>query len=165
MDMAEFDFNIAEGEFSSKADGTSVTLVYGEDEYEVSGIISKKYARKEVDGRFTTDLPLFTVSVTIAESQIPSAIPSDDYRALIVVIGSESYGVRYVTGTGFLTLTLKPLDGNVTDGEEVGDGDNAQGSTQGGSSQENGSSDNPNQGDGNDGNGEVNPPEDDEEIG
>ena len=37
MDMAEFDFNIAEGEFSSKADGTSVTLVYGEDEYDSRG--------------------------------------------------------------------------------------------------------------------------------
>ena len=110
MDYSEFDFNIAHGEFSTESEDKSVTLKFGDDEYEVSAIISKKYARKEVDGRFTTDLPTFTLSVMIAESQIPQSISEDDYRLLIVVVDGVSYGVRFITGTGFLTLTLKPLD-------------------------------------------------------
>ena len=110
MDFSEFDFNIAEGEFSTASEGKSVTLILGDDEYVVSAIVSKKYARKEVDGRFTTDLPTFTLSVVIAESQIPQSVTEDDYRLLNVKVDEELYAVRYVTGTGFLTLTLKPLD-------------------------------------------------------
>lgn len=124
MDFAEFDFNIAEGEFSTASEGKSVTLVLGEDEYEVSAIVSKKYARKEVDGRFTTDLPTFTLSVMIAESQIPQSVTEDDYRLLNVKVDGELYAVRFVTGTGFLTLTLKPLDGEE---EEEPDSDSDEG--------------------------------------
>jgi len=124
MDFAEFDFNIAEGEFSTASEGKSVTLVLGDDEYEVSAIVSKKYARKEVDGRFTTDLPTFTLSVMIAESQIPQSVTEDDYRLLNVKVDGELYAVRFVTGTGFLTLTLKPLDGEE---EEEPDSDSDEG--------------------------------------
>ena len=124
MDFAEFDFNIAEGEFSTASEGKSVTLVLGEDEYEVSAIVSKKYARKEVDGRFTTDLPTFTLSVMIAESQIPQSVTEDDYRLLNVKVDGELYAVRFVTGTGFLPLTLKPLDGEE---EEEPDSDSDEG--------------------------------------
>ena len=111
MDYSEFDFNVAEGEFSTASEERSVTLIFGYEEYEVSAIVSKKYARKEVDGRFTTDLPTFTLSVIIAESQIPKSITEDDYRLLNVVVDGIQYAVRFVTGTGFLNLTLKPLDG------------------------------------------------------
>ena len=110
MDYSEFDFNVAEGEFSSKTENKTVSLILGEDEYKVYAIVSRKYARKEVDGRFTTDLPTFTLSVIISLSQIPSAITEDDYRLLNVVVDGVTYAVRYVTGTGILTLTLKPLD-------------------------------------------------------
>lgn len=134
MDYSEFDFNIAEGEFSTASEQKSVTLVLGETEYEVSAIVSKKYARKEVDGRFTTDLPTFTLSVMIAESQIPQSVTEDDYRLLNVKVDGELYAVRFVTGTGFLTLTLKPLDveededepdsdSDEEDGEDEGDGE------------------------------------------
>lgn len=123
MDFAEFDYNLAEGEFSTASENKSVTLIYGEQSYEVSAIVSKKYARKEVDGRFTTDLPTFTLSVVIAESQIPQSITEDDYRLLNVKVGEQTYAVRFVTGTGMLTLTLKPLDEEeetVDSGEVIG---------------------------------------------
>lgn len=119
MDMAEFDFNIGQGEFT---DNDSVTLVYDNESYTVPAIISKKYARKEVDGRFTTDLPTFTLTVIIAESQMPSSITFEDYRLLTVVVGGISYAVRYVTGTGMISLTLKPMDASdVTEGNDSGD--------------------------------------------
>lgn len=119
MDMAEFDFNIGQGEFT---DNDSVTLVYDNESYTVPAIISKKYARKEVDGRFTTDLPTFTLTVIIAESQMPSSITFEDYRFLTVVVGGISYAVRYVTGTGMISLTLKPMDASdVTEGNDSGD--------------------------------------------
>ncbi len=117
MDFSEFDFNLAEGEFTTASEEQSVTLVFGEAEYEVSAIVSKKYARKEVDGRFTTDLPTFTLSVIFAESQIPTSITEDDYRLLNVRVDGTTYAVRYVTGTGMLTLTLKPLDDEESDSD------------------------------------------------
>lgn len=117
MDFSEFDFNLAQGEFSSASDNKSVTLIFGYEEYEVSAVVSKKYARKEVDGRFTTDLPTFTLSVLIAESQIPKSITEDDYRLLNVRVDGTTYAVRYVTGTGMLTLTLKPLDDEESDSD------------------------------------------------
>ncbi len=117
MDFSEFDFNLAEGEFTTASDEKSVTLIFGEAEYEVSAIVSKKYARKEVDGRFTTDLPTFTLSVIFAESQIPTSITEDDYRLLNVIVDGTAYAVRYVTGTGMLTLTLKPLDDEESDSD------------------------------------------------
>ena len=118
MDYSEFDFNLAHGEFTTESEGQSVTLILGEDEFTVSAIISKKYARKEVDGRFTTDLPTFTLSVLIAESQIPNSITEDDYRLLNVIVGGVTYAVRFVTGTGMLTLTLKPLDDSEDESDE-----------------------------------------------
>lgn len=117
MDFSEFDFNLAQGEFTTASEKQSVTLVFGEAEYDVSAIVSKKYARKEVDGRFTTDLPTFTLSVLIAESQIPTSITEDDYRLLNVRVDGTTYAVRYVTGTGMLTLTLKPLDDEKSDSD------------------------------------------------
>ena len=117
MDYSEFDFNLAQGEFTTASEAKSVTLIFGEEVYEVSAIVSKKYARKEVDGRFTTDLPTFTLSVLIAESQIPQSITEDDYRLLNVRVDGTAYAVRYVTGTGMLTLTLKPLDDEESDSD------------------------------------------------
>lgn len=118
MDTSEFDFNIAEGEFT---DMSGVVLVYDESEYTVPAVVSKKYARKEVDGRYTTDLPLFTLSVTIAEQQMPSAIPADSYRLIEFHVNGNAYAVRYITGTGFLTFTLKPLDDGAEESDEIGD--------------------------------------------
>ena len=118
MDTSEFDFNIAEGEFT---DMSGVVLVYDESEYTVPAVVSKKYARKEVDGRYTTDLPLFTLSVTIAEQQMPSAIPADSYRLIEFHVNGNAYAVRYITGTGFLTFTLKPLDDGSDGSDEIGD--------------------------------------------
>ena len=119
MDTSEFDYNVAEGEFT---DTQSVVVVYGESEYTIPAIVSKKYARKEVDGRYTTDLPLFTLSVTVAEHLMPSDIPADSYRLIEVHVGGSAYAVRYITGTGFLTFTLKPLDDGAEESDEIGDG-------------------------------------------
>lgn len=128
MDFSEFDFNLAEGEFSTASENKSVTLILGEDEYSVSAIVSRKYARKEVDGRFTTDLPTFTLSVLIAESQIPQSINEDDYRLLNVEVDGKLYAVRFVTGTGLLTLTLKPLDAEEEEpSDDSGDSDDSDG--------------------------------------
>lgn len=118
MDFSEFDYNLAESEL---VDGT-VKLILGDSDWSVSAVISKKYARKEVDGRFTTDLPTYTLSVLIAESQIPNELSEDDYRLLNVEVEGITYAVRYVTGTGMLTLTLKPLDA-VDESSDDSDGD------------------------------------------
>ena len=111
MDYSEFDYNIAEGEFSTKSEKKTVSLILGEVEYEISAIVGKAYARREVDGRFTTDIPTFTLSVIISLSQIPQTITEEDYTLLNVRVDGKEYSVRHVTGTGILTLTLKPLDG------------------------------------------------------
>jgi hypothetical protein len=126
MDFSEFDYNIAEGEFSTKTEGKTVSLILGEDEYKVYAIVSRKYARKEVDGRFTTDLPTFTLSVIISVSQIPTSISEEDYRLLNVKVDDVTYAVRYVTGTGVLTLTLKPLDGEEEEPDESDDSEDSE---------------------------------------
>lgn len=118
MDMTEFDYNMASGEFADK----TITLVYGNLYYPpIPAIVSKKYARKEVDGRFTTDLPTYSISVTVADSNIPSDIPRTDLDLLVIVIDDESYAVRYVTGTGLYTFTLKPTDDSHSESEEIPD--------------------------------------------
>lgn len=118
MDYSELDFNLADGEFSTGSESQDVILILGDNEYAVSAVVSKKYARKEVDGRFTNDLPTFTLSVLIAESQIPPSVTEENYRYLNVRVNGITYAVRYVTGTGMLTLTLKPLDGADEDDTE-----------------------------------------------
>lgn len=118
MDYSELDFNLADGEFSTGSESQDVILILGDNEYAVSAVVSKKYARKEVDGRFTNDLPTFTLSVLIAESQIPPSVTEENYRYLNVRVNGITYAVRYVTGTGMLTLTLKPLDGTDEDDTE-----------------------------------------------
>lgn len=117
MDMTEFNYNIAQGEFADE----TVTLRYDNCLYDVPAVVSRKYARKEVDGRYSTDLPLYTISVTIAESLIPSSIPSDNLRLVEIVLDGETYAVRYITGTGFLTFTLKPMDGSGDEESEIDD--------------------------------------------
>ncbi len=113
MDMTEFNYNITSGEFADE----TVTLRYNNCLYDVPAVVSRKYARKEVDGRYSTDLPLYTISVTIAESRIPSSIPSEHLRLVEIVLDGETYAVRFITGTGFLTFTLKPMDGGNGDEE------------------------------------------------
>lgn len=121
MDMSDFDFNITSGEFT---DTQNVTLIYGEQSYHIRAVVSRKYARKEVDGRYTTDLPLFTPSVTIAKSEIPQSIPVENLRLATVAVEGKAFSVRYITGTGFITLTLKPSDGSFDAAGEVNNTNN-----------------------------------------
>lgn len=116
MNNQEFDFNLESGEFSAD---TFVVLKYNGTEVTVPAVVSKKYARKEVDGRFTTDLPTYTLTVLIARSLIPESISEEAYRYITVIVDGISYAVRYITGTGFVSFTLKPISDAEIVAEEI----------------------------------------------
>lgn len=107
MNFDEIDFNLTDGEFSDK---DSITILYGDDTYTVSGVISKRYNRKQVDGRYTTDIPLYTVMLIIAQSEIPTDIPEDNYKDIVFILQEKQYEVIFITGTSFLTFTVRPID-------------------------------------------------------
>lgn len=107
MNLNELEFNLTDGEFSDK---NAITMLYGEDSYIVSGVVSKRYNRKQVDGRYTTDIPLYTVMLLIAQSEIPTDIPEDNYKDIVFVLQEKQYEVIFITGTSFLTFTVRPID-------------------------------------------------------
>ena len=61
--------------------------------FTVGCTVGKGFARKEVDGRLTTDEPLGTVSVVIHKSSLPSEITKDAYHSLLFTIDGETYSV------------------------------------------------------------------------
>lgn len=65
-------------------------------------------------------MPLQTIAISVTQNQIPSIIPRSDYRFLRIRVKDVLYDVRFVTGTGFVTFTLKPIDETVVEDSKNG---------------------------------------------
>lgn len=67
----EFKDIVANGEFSTSANGMSLIMIYEGVQTPISAIVEQSWKRKEVDGVLTTDLPRQTLSFLISEDSLP----------------------------------------------------------------------------------------------
>ena len=104
---------VADGEFTVPG-----VLMHDGESHQVSGIFSRRWKRKDVDGQLTTDLPLETVSYQIPLSQIPD-VPRNEYTGFRFIIEGAERSVRYVSGSDPVAfyLLIPSDEGGGGDGE------------------------------------------------
>jgi hypothetical protein len=105
--MPDFDADRWNRIVSQGAFAQSVAIALDSSVFTVGCTVGKGFARKEVDGRLTTDEPLGTVSVVIHKSNLPSEITKDAYHALLFTIDGETYSVVNWTGHSIVRFFLK----------------------------------------------------------
>ncbi len=100
---AEMDFNVEGAEFTE-----SFSVRYGIDEFEVDGVVSHAWKRKESDGRLDPVTPMLIPSVLIPRKiMIARGITDSEYVDLVVIVDGEEMTVASYEDTNPVRLFLK----------------------------------------------------------